>query len=350
MNADDWRECQNRFQAHLQRRGHAIYNLDFANPVPADDPTPLLETFKLFLSGQGVNPHTRQQAAAEKRERATQAVLNRLKGLRLKLFCKFIAPARKYALLREDGLADVGLGYPLPRQMLREVGRRFAKGGMIEKLDDIFWLTQNEVQQAVSRLDRGEALSRLTTIVPQRKATWRAARRVSPPLMLPQIKSLGVDLGELKKGRGRKGDTLKCVMREMQGRRIMIGVRSFKVLTAEQHSLAGGKGGTLARLYQAGYPVPDGFVILPMAFEGDQLQPGEILVAVTTNVGWTTLFPRAAAIVTDVGAPLSHAAIVARELGIPAVVGCGNATMRLKSGDRVRVDGGRGIIEILEKG
>ena len=81
--------------------------------------------------------------------------------------------------------------------------------------------------------------------------------------------------------------------------------------------------------------------------QGDQLQPGEILVAVTTNVGWTPIFPRAAAVVTDVGAPLSHAAIVARELGIPAVVGCGNATMRLKTGDRVRVDGGRGTVEIL---
>jgi pyruvate,water dikinase len=81
--------------------------------------------------------------------------------------------------------------------------------------------------------------------------------------------------------------------------------------------------------------------------QGDQLQPGEILVAVTTNVGWTPIFPRAAAVVTDVGAPLSHAAIVARELGIPAVVGCGSATTRLRSGDRVRVDGGRGTVEIL---
>ncbi len=81
--------------------------------------------------------------------------------------------------------------------------------------------------------------------------------------------------------------------------------------------------------------------------DANQLQPGEILVAVTTNVGWTLIFPRAAAVVTDVGAPLSHAAIVARELGIPAVVGCGNATMLLKSGDRVRVDGGNGIVTIL---
>lgn len=81
--------------------------------------------------------------------------------------------------------------------------------------------------------------------------------------------------------------------------------------------------------------------------DGNLVQPGEILVTNLTNVGWTPLFARLAAIVTDVGAPLSHAAIVAREMGIPAVVGCGNATMLLKSGDRVRVDGGRGIVEIL---
>jgi pyruvate,water dikinase len=81
--------------------------------------------------------------------------------------------------------------------------------------------------------------------------------------------------------------------------------------------------------------------------QGDQLQAGEILVTTVTNVGWTPLFPRAAAIVTDVGAPLSHAAIVARELGIPAVVGCGNATMRLHTGDRVRVNGGQGTVELL---
>jgi pyruvate,water dikinase len=83
--------------------------------------------------------------------------------------------------------------------------------------------------------------------------------------------------------------------------------------------------------------------------DGDQVQPREILVTSITNIGWTLLFPRLAAIVTDVGAPLSHAAIVAREMGIPAVVGCGNATMLLKTGDRVRVDGGRGRVEILNR-
>jgi phosphohistidine swiveling domain-containing protein len=82
--------------------------------------------------------------------------------------------------------------------------------------------------------------------------------------------------------------------------------------------------------------------------DGDQLQQGEILVTAQTNIGWTFLFLRTAAVVTDVGAPLCHAAIVARELGVPAVVGCGDATMRLNTGDRVRVDGGRGVVEILD--
>lgn len=83
--------------------------------------------------------------------------------------------------------------------------------------------------------------------------------------------------------------------------------------------------------------------------DGNQIRQGEILVTTITNIGWTPLFPRLAAIVTDVGAPLSHAAIVARELGIPAVVGCGNATMLLKTGDRVRVDGGSGTVEVIER-
>jgi pyruvate,water dikinase len=81
--------------------------------------------------------------------------------------------------------------------------------------------------------------------------------------------------------------------------------------------------------------------------QGVELREGEILVTAQTDIAWTPLFPRAAAIITDVGAPLSHAAIIARELGIPAVVGCADATMRLKTGDRVRVDGGAGTITIL---
>ena len=87
--------------------------------------------------------------------------------------------------------------------------------------------------------------------------------------------------------------------------------------------------------------------IIRSPLESDSFTTGEILVASSTNVGWTPLFPKAAAVITDVGAPLSHAAIVARELGIPAVVGVGNATMRLKTGDRVLVDGAKGTVKII---
>ena len=101
-----------------------------------------------------------------------------------------------------------------------------------------------------------------------------------------------------------------------------------------------------------GFPGSAGVVegpvrVLQEARDGDQLQRGDVLVTTVTNVGWTPLFPRLGAVVTDVGAPLSHAAIVARELGIPAVVGCGNATMRLHTGDQVRVDGSAGTVEVL---
>lgn len=81
--------------------------------------------------------------------------------------------------------------------------------------------------------------------------------------------------------------------------------------------------------------------------QSDELEPGEILVTHLTNIGWTPLFARAGAVVTDLGAPLSHAAIVARELGIPAVVGCGDATDRLRNGDQVVVDGARGEVRLV---
>jgi pyruvate,water dikinase len=315
VNADDWREWQSRFQAQLQHYGHTIYNLDFANPVPADDPAPLLETLKLFISGQGANPHTRQQTTAERREQATQATLTRLKGLRLKLFRKAIAPAQRYAPLREDGLADVGLSYPLLRQMLLEVGHRFAEGGMIEKPDDIFWLNQDEVERAAARLGSDETLDPSSATIRQRKATWRAAKRAAPPVSLPQIKLLGMDIGKLKarKGGGRGGDTLKGV------------AASPGSVTGPACVLSG----------------PEDF---------GQMKTGHVLVASITTPAWTPLFVRAAAVVTDVGGPLSHGSIVAREYGIPAVLGTGAATKRIRSGQVITVDGSAGVVTLSRIG
>jgi pyruvate,water dikinase len=303
-----WREWRERFYQHLQTYGHTIYNLDFANPVPADDPTPLLDTIKLFVAGQGVNPHHRQQDAAVRREEAAQAMMARLKRVRLKIFRKRLLQAQRYAPLREDGLADVGLSYPLLRQMLREIGRRFAEASLIEQSDDIFWLTGEEVDQAAVRLDRQEPLTSLSSLIPERQAAWRAAKRATPPLMLPQLKLFGIDLVQLKAGGGRKKDG------------------SLKGVPASPGSVTGS-----ACVVHG----PEDF---------GQMRAGDILVAPLTTPAWTPLFARAAAIVTDVGGPLSHGSIVAREYGIPAVLGTGSATRRISSGQVITVDGSAGKV------
>src|SRR5207245_2221831 len=77
-----WLEFRRRFAAHLAHFGHTIYDLDFAKPVPADDPTALLETFKFFLSGEAPDPRARQAKATAAREQAVQTLLARLRGLR----------------------------------------------------------------------------------------------------------------------------------------------------------------------------------------------------------------------------------------------------------------------------
>jgi pyruvate,water dikinase len=309
--AELWGEWRDRFSAHLRRYGHAIYNLDFATPVPADDPLPVIEACKMFIMGQGANPHLRQQAAAERREQATQAMLQRLKGWRLKLFRKYVALAQHFAPQREDGLADVGLSYPLLRQMLRELGRRFVVAGVIEQADDVFWLTQSEVERTVAQLDRGEQTDRMVDLVPPRKAAWRAALRCTPPMMLPHMPLIE----KMKTARKRRG-----------GKQTLKGVAASPGRVTGTARVLGG---------------PEDF---------DQMQAGDVLVASITTPAWTPLFARAVAVVTDVGGPLSHGSIVAREYGIPAVLGTGVATARIHSGQVITVDGSKGIVTLSKNG
>jgi pyruvate,water dikinase len=82
--------------------------------------------------------------------------------------------------------------------------------------------------------------------------------------------------------------------------------------------------------------------------EAQALQPGEVLVAPVTDVGWTPYFTLIAALVTDIGSSVSHGAVVAREYGLPCVVNTQGATRVLRTGDRVRVDGDRGTVTLLE--
>jgi pyruvate,water dikinase len=81
--------------------------------------------------------------------------------------------------------------------------------------------------------------------------------------------------------------------------------------------------------------------------EAARLRPGEVLVAETTAPPWTPLFATAAAVVTDAGGILSHCAVVAREYGIPAVVGTGMASVLIHDGQEVEVDGDAGIVRVL---
>jgi pyruvate,water dikinase len=84
--------------------------------------------------------------------------------------------------------------------------------------------------------------------------------------------------------------------------------------------------------------------------EFDQVTKGEIMVCIMTNPSWVVVFSKITAVVTDTGGVLAHTAVVAREFGIPAVVGTGDATYRVKTGDRLRVNGSTGVVEILGNG
>ena len=181
--------------------------------------------------------------------------------------------------------------------------------------DDIFLLTIDEILDLLAGDDTA------TQYIPARKETYARYRELPP---YPMIVRGRFDADQWAADPDRRYDIYDA---------------TAPVPTSTSDTLSGFAG--------AAGRVEGRVRVLDGPEQGDQFQPGEILVAVTTNVGWTPIFPRAGAVVTDVGAPLSHAAIVARELGIPAVVGCGSATTRLRTGDRVRVDGGQGTVEIL---
>jgi phosphoenolpyruvate synthase/pyruvate phosphate dikinase len=95
--------------------------------------------------------------------------------------------------------------------------------------------------------------------------------------------------------------------------------------------------------------VAEGIVRVIRDPHGARLEPGEILVCPGTDPAWTPLFLSAGGLVTEVGGLMTHGAVVAREYGIPAVVGVAQATTRLTTGMRIRVDGGRGSITILDE-
>jgi pyruvate,water dikinase len=314
IDPETWSEFKDRLESHLNKFGHIIFDLDFARPLPLDDPVPMLETCKMYLRGKGADPHQRQRLLADTRTAAAEEALGRLRGLRKWLFCKSLSLAQSRAQVREDGLADIGLGYPLLRNLLLELGQRLVRVGVLGKPDDVFWLQEVEVHEAADDLERGQLPEAMFERVTQRKALWRAEKRVTPPPKVP------IDAKYL----GMSGDAFLPTHEVNDGGSILKGVgASPGRVTAAACVLHG----------------PEDFEIM---------QPGEVLVAGITTPAWTPLFAMASAVVTDVGGPLSHGSIVAREYGIPAVLGTGTATKRIAQGDLITVDGDVGLVYLPE--
>ena len=306
-----WDEWRTRFQAHLDRFGHAVYNLDFVNAVPADEPAPLLDTIRFYLRGQGQDPYERQARIAGQREEATAAVLARLDRVRRRGFTRLLRWAQEVGPVREDALADVGLASPLMRRMLLELGRRLVATGTIDKPDDVFWLHHQEIRDWIAD---PQALPSRAGEVERRKEIWRGQRRATPPQLLPK----GARWGRL--------------------------FESMMPAASEDQT-----GAVIKGMGASGGQVTAPARVLGGPSEFGQMQPDEVLVASITTPAWTSLFAMASGVVTDIGGPLSHSSIVAREYGIPAVLGTAVATRRIHSGERIRVDGDAGTVTLLEQ-
>ena len=304
-----WMELRLRLQRHLGEFGRTAYEFDFARSTPQETPGPMLDTIKAFLSGAGGDPYLRQREALKKRMQATRAVLERVGWLRKRLFVKLLRWAQETGPMREDSIFDMGMGHPVVRRMLAELGRRFAAGGAIERADDIYWLEKDEVEELISKLENGTPLPDLAGRIPARKAQRQAALKVAPPIMLPEqsVWSRFFHGGESK---------------QKDGKVVLKGVGT-----------SGGRVTAPARVLFG----PEDF---------GAFKPGDVLVAVTTTPAWTPLFAQAAAVVTDIGGPLSHSSIVAREYGIPAVMAARSATRAIQSGQVVTVDGAAGTVTL----
>lgn len=321
-----WQLWRPRFQDHLGRFGHAVYNLDFASPVPADDPSALLDTVKFYLRGQGTDPHERQRLSADRREIATSRIFTRLGPRRRAAFLRLLRWAQNTAPIREDALADVGLAWPLLRRMLLELGQRLVDSAVIAEPADVFWLRHRELRSAVefglaapgapgAVAITGADRPVRAAAVEERKMLWRGQVKAAAPQMLPESRWMEKAFGSMMPAGSQHqlGDIIKGT-----------GASAGRV-TAPARVLRG----------------PQDFALM---------EPGEVLVARITTPAWTSLFAMASAVVTDVGGPLSHSSIVAREYGIPAVLGTGVATQRLTSGQQIRVDGDAGTVTIEQPG
>ncbi len=284
------------FEPPIDPGQHAVVSLDWwhaASPAPATPPGTTADHPRLV----------------ETRRAAEEAALAALASSprRQRAFRRLLGDAQRLVPIRDEQTRELTIAWPAMRRAVLRIGEALAERGVIAERDDAFFLTRPEALAALG----GEPLP--AGVDPAiRRATRVEQARLVPPLFVGRVTRM---------------------TREMWGgfSRMVGAVRSERALVSGSPASAGRASGSVR--------------IIRGPAEFDQLQPGEILVAPLTAPAWTPLFGRAAAVVTDVGSAASHASIIAREYGIPAVVGCGDATARLRTGMRVTVDGSTGNVE-----
>lgn len=291
---------------YIKSCGHRHVNeMELAAPYPYENPN-----FPENIIGEhiksGMNAH-KMREEQEIRFNEAAAKFKARYPRKAKWLDKKLERFKKANIAREDVRSKGVKLFCMMREFLLKAGELNAVG------EDVFMLYFNEVLELL----KGD--KKVLTHIPARRKSYEEN------LAYPPFPNLICGRFEPKKW-----------LSDEQRRRDFYSEREMDcALSADIKGFAGAAGVVTGRVR-----------VIFSADDADELQPGEILCAPATNIGWTVIFPRAAAIITDIGAPLSHAAIVAREFGIPAVVGCGNATTLLKTGDMVTVDGARGTVTL----
>jgi phosphohistidine swiveling domain-containing protein len=305
------------FQLYLDAYGHQIYNLDFAAPTLADDPLPVLLSLKTAVEHPERDARTHQAELAQERDDLVARMQHDLNPIQRPIFKKLLGWAQRYSPYREEALFYVGAAWPTLRQLALELGQRLSQAGVLDKPDDIFYLESAELAEGIAARSAGVPQPELAKLARERRTLREARKRLVPPVAVPPD-------GRMKFG------PINMSMFEPQPRTISTGP------TLDGFAVSPGQ-----------ITAPASVVKSPEEFE--KMVPDSILVCISTTPAWTPLFAQAKGLVTDIGGALAHGSIVAREYGIPAVMGTGVATQRIKNGQVIRVDGNNGTVTLVDE-
>jgi pyruvate,water dikinase len=303
-------------QRYLDLYGHQVYTLDFAVPTLAEDPLPVLMSLTALVQNPEKDGRAQQVELARARQLLEEATAQSLDPLRRWLFRQLLGWAQRFAPYREEALFYVGAAWPTLRRLALALGRRLVEAGSLSTPDDVFYLESRELVQACAARTAGQDRPDFSGLARERRELREARKRLHPPAAVPP------------------------------NYRLKIGPIDLTLFEPQAHVLD--QGATLR-----GFAVSPGRVTAPTSVirspaDFAKLEPGTILVCPTTTPAWTPLFGQVAGLVTDIGGILAHGSIVAREYGIPAVMGTGNATQRITAGMQVTVDGDNGTVTIVE--